>query len=276
MSPATNTTTRPRLVMDGVTLGESPRWHDGAIWFADWGPGEIVRVGQRGEREVVARAPAPPLSFDFLPDGELVVVHSRDGRLLRRSSDGALEPYAAFGDLAEGLWNEIVVDGRANAYVNGGCLVLVTPDGRARRVADGGAFPNGMAVTADNAALIMAESHARQLTGFDIGADGSLSNRRVWAPLGDYSPDGICIDAEGCVWFADVPNRCCARVRQGGEIVQTIPLDQGAFACMLGGPERRTLYITAATWLGMDRMGEMQPDARLLAIEVDVPGAGWP
>jgi len=276
MSTATATPAKPRLVIGGVTLGESPRWHDAAIWFADWGPGEIIRVGRAGERQVVARAPAPPLSFDFLPGGDLIVVHSREGRLLRGGAGGALEPYAAFGAMAEGLWNEIVVDGRGAAYVNGGCIVLVTPDGRARRVADGGAFPNGMAVTPDNATLIMAESQARQLTAFDIADDGSLSNRRVWAALGDHFPDGICIDAEGCVWFADVPNRCCARVREGGDVVQTIALDRGGFACVLGGAERRTLYITAATWLGMDRMGEMQPDGQLLAVEVDVPGAGWP
>jgi sugar lactone lactonase YvrE len=269
-------TGKPRLVMGGITLGESPRWHDGRLWFADWGPGEIVRVGPAGEREVVARASAPPLSFDFLPDGSLLVVNSREGRLLRRSADGGLAPYADLSGLADGLWNEIVVDGRGNAYVNGGCVAVVTPDGEARRAADGGAFPNGMAVTPDNATLIMAESHARQLTAFDIAADGGLSNRRIWADLGDHYPDGICIDAEGCVWFADVPNRCCARVRERGEVVRRIALDRGGFACVLGGPERRTLYITAATWLGMERMGEMQSDAQLLAVDVAVAGVGWP
>jgi sugar lactone lactonase YvrE len=269
-------TSEPKVLMSGITLGESTRWHDGAIWFADWGPGEIVRVGPGGEREVMAHAPAPPLSFDFLPGGDLVVVHSREGRLMRQGAGGALATLAVFGHLADGPWNEIVVDGRGNAYVNGGCIVLVTPDGPVRRVADGGAFPNGMAVTPDNQTLIMAESHARQLTAFDIAADGGLSHRRIWAALGEHYPDGICIDAEGCVWFADVPNRCCARVREGGEVLERVALDRGAFACMLGGPERRTLYIAAATWLGMDRMGEMQPDAQLLAVDVDVPGAGWP
>ena len=266
----------PQVLMGGITLGESPRWHDGAIWFADWGPGEIVRVSASGERQIAAHAPAPPLSFDFLPGGNLLVVHAREGRLMRQRPGGALETYATFGEMAPPPWNEIVVDGRGNAYVNGGCIVLVTPDGAARRVADGGAFPNGMAVTPDNTTLIMAESHARQLTAFDIAPDGGLSRRRRWASLGDHAPDGICIDAEGCVWFADVPNRCCVRVREGGEVLERIALDRGGFACMLGGPELRTLYITAATWLGMDRMGEMQADGQLLAIDVAVPGAGWP
>jgi sugar lactone lactonase YvrE len=270
------TADEPRLVLGGITLGESPRWHDGRIWFADWGPGEIIRVGPSGERDVVARAPAPPLSFDFLPDGRLLVVDSRQGRLLAQGAGGALKAYADLRGLADGPFNEIVVDGRGAAYVNGGCVAMVTPDGRARRVADGGAFPNGMAVTPDNMTLIMAESHARQLTAFDIRQTGDLANRRVWAALGEHFPDGICIDADGCVWVADVPNKCCIRVREGGEIVQRIDLDRGGFACMLGGAARQTLYITAATWLGMERMGEMQADAQLLAIEVDVPGVGWP
>ena len=225
----------------------------------------------------MARSPAPPLSFDFLPGGELLVVNAREGRLMRQGPDGALTPYAELGGVADGLWNEIVVDGRGNAYVNNSAaLALVPPDGLARRVADGGAFPNGMAVTPDGASLIMAESHGRRLTAWDIAADGALSSRRVWADLGDGVPDGICIDGEGCVWYADVPNRCCVRVREGGEVLQTVSLDRGGFACMLGGPQRRTLYILAAKWLGMDKMGEMQPDGELLSIEVAVGGVGWP
>lgn len=201
----------PQLLMDGIILGESPRWHGGHLWFADWGPGEIIRIGSGGRREVMAQAPAPPLCFDFLPDGTLLVVEARATRLSRRLPGGKLELYADLSGLAEGLWNEIVIDGRGNAYVNGGCLALVTPDGKARRVAEGGAFPNGMAVTPDNGTLILAESMGQCLTAFDIAADGSLSNRRLWADLGGNYPDGICLDAEGCVWYADVPNRRCTR-----------------------------------------------------------------
>src|SRR5262249_47646318 len=144
-------------------------------------------------------------------------------------------------------WNEIVVDGRGNAYVNGagfdlmagekfapGMVALVTPDGAVRRVADGIAFPNGMAVTPDNSTLIVAESYGKKLTGFDIASDGSLSNRRVWADLGDGVPDGICIDADEAVWYADVPNKRCVRVREGGQVLATVSLDRGGFACMLG------------------------------------------
>jgi sugar lactone lactonase YvrE len=154
--------------------------------------------------------------------------------------------------------------------------MLVTPDGRAEPQSDGFAFPNGMAVTPDNRALILAESHARRLTGFDIAIDGRLSGRRVWADLGEGFPDGICIDATGAVWYADVPNQRCRRVCEGGEVLDEVQLDRGAFACMLGGPDRRTLYVTAARWFGMDRMDEMGGTGQVLSIAAPAPAAGWP
>ena len=275
-TPQIATLAPERLLVGGRGLVESPRWHDGRLWFADWTAGEIFALGSNGAFEVKARAPAPPLSFDFLPEGAMIVVSAREGRLLRQSPGGGLDAYAELAPLAEGLWNEIVIDGRGNAYVNGGCLALVTPDGRARRVADSFAFPNGMAITPDNRTLIVAESHGRRLTSFDIDTDGGIANRRVWADLGDGVPDGICVDAEGCVWYADVPNRRCVRVREGGEVTQTIVLDRGAFACMLGGPDRRTLYMAAAEWFGMERMGEMAGTGRVVSLDVKVAGAGWP
>ena len=164
-------------------------------------------------------------------------------------------------------WNEIVVDGRGNAYVNGsgfdaragdpfapGIIALVTPQGVARQVADDIHFPNGMAITPDNSTLVVAESFARRLSAFDIAADGSLSNRRVWADLGNGAPDGICFDAEGAIWYADVPNKRCVRVREGGEVLQTVDVDRGCFACMLGGDEGTTLFIMAAQWRGFEHM----------------------
>jgi sugar lactone lactonase YvrE len=137
------------------------------------------------------------------------------------------------------------------------------------------AFPNGMAVTPDNRTLICAESHARRLTAFDIAADGRLSDRRVWADL-DGPPDGICIDATGAVWYADVPNAYCRRVREGGKVLGEVKLDRGGFACMLGGAGRRTLYITAARWFGMERMGEMAGTGQVLSVPAPAAGVGWP
>jgi sugar lactone lactonase YvrE len=262
-----------KLLVTGRGLVESPRWHDGRLWFADWTAGEIVVLGSDGRTEVAARAAAPPLSFDFAADGRMLIVASASGQLLRREADGSIQTLAEFGQ--GGGWNEIVVDGRGNAYVNGGWLLLVRPDGVVEPQAEGFAFPNGMAVTPDNRTLICAESHARQLTAFDIDDAGRLSGRRVWASL-DGPPDGVCIDAEGAVWYADVPNACCRRVREGGAVLNEVKLDRGGFACMLGGPDHRTLFITAASWFGMDRMGEMAGTGRVFSIEAPAAGAGWP
>ena len=158
-----------------------------------------------------------------------------------------------------------MVDGRGNAYLNNqgfdfpggefapGTIALLKPDGSARLVADGIAFPNGMAVTPDNSTLIVAESYGQKLTAFEIAADGSLSHPRVWADLGDGVPDGICLDDQGAIWYADVPNQRCVRVREGGEVLQTIQLDRGCFSCVLGGPDRTTLFMVATNWRGTER-----------------------
>jgi sugar lactone lactonase YvrE len=143
-------------------------------------------------------------------------------------------------------------------------------------VADNIHFGNGMAITPDDSTLIVAESWARRLSAFDIARDGGLSNRRVWADLGDSPPDGICMDTEGAVWFSDVPHKRCVRVREGGEVLQTIELDRGSFACMLGGPDGRTLFMLAAEWSGMENMDDSARTGQLLVMEVPAPGAGRP
>jgi sugar lactone lactonase YvrE len=233
--------------MTGLVFGESPRWgRDGRLWLSDWGAQELVAVDLDGNREVVATLGAPTFqhfSIDFLPNGALVLVWSPDGVLLRLGRDGSLVRHADLSQSFKPRWNEIVVDGRGNAYINDvgfdlasgdppkpGRIALLTSDGSLRQVADGLGFPNGMAVTADNSTLICAESHGQRLAAFDIAADGSLSNQRVWADLGDAAPDGICADAEGAVWYGDVPNKRCVRVAEGGEVLQTIQLDLGCFA----------------------------------------------
>jgi len=143
-------------------------------------------------------------------------------------------------------------------------------------VADGMAFPNGMAVTHDGSTLIVAESYGKRLTAFNITADGSLSKRRVWADLSRGVPDGVCLDAEGAVWYADVPNKRCVRVREGAEVAQTIDLDRGCFACMLGGEGRRTLFMLTREWSGTDNMADGSRTGQVLSVEAPAPGAGWP
>jgi sugar lactone lactonase YvrE len=278
--------TEPHILKTELAFPESPRWHDGRLWVSDWGAQEVLAVDLEGRAEVVARVESL-MCIDHLPDGRLLVVSSADRRLVRREPDGSLVTHGDLDALGEHPWNDIVVDGRGNAYVNNvgfdfpegefapGFVALVSPDGAARQVADGLAFPNGMVVTPDNATLIVAESYGQQLTAFEIAADGGLSNRRTWAQVDDH-PDGICLDADGAIWYGDVGNRRCVRVREGGEVLQVIDLDRGCFACALGGPERRTLFMTVNEWGGAEAMGGGPRMGQVLTAEAPARGIGWP
>jgi sugar lactone lactonase YvrE len=275
-------------LMTGLIIGESARWHDGRLWFSNWGAQEIIAVDANGKSEVMARVPTTiPFSIDWLPDGRLLVVSGPEARLLRQEPDGSLVTHADMSHLVR-TCNEIVVDGRGNTYVNGsdfdfigggpfvpGIIALVTPDGSVRQVADDIQFPNGMAVTPDNRTLIVAESFAGRLTAFDIAGDGSLSNRRVWADLGQGG-DGICLDAEGAVWTPAFHS--VIRVREGGEVVRRIELEQFGYACALGGDDRTTLFVMVADWRGVENFETLLRDrtGRVLTTPASVPGAGWP
>jgi len=278
----------PKPLLAGLVFPESPRWHGDRLWLADWGAQQIIAVDLEGKSEVMGHVASFPFSIDWLPDGRLLVVSAAERRLLREAPDGALAPYTDLSGLSRWPWNEIVADGRGNTYVNNigfdfpggefdpGIIALVTPDGSAQVVADGVAFPNGMAVTPDNATLIVAESYANLLTAFSIAADGTLADRRVWADLPGDHPDGICLDADGAVWYADVGNRHCVRVAQGGEVRQSVGLDRGCFACILGGPDGRTLFAVANQWEGTSAMGEAKAAGQVLAVQAPAPAAGWP
>lgn len=278
---------QPEVLLTGLALGESPRWHEDRLWFSDWLAHEIVAVDLHGKREVILDVPGMPFSFDWLPDGRLLIMSNGDGRrLLRREPDGSLVTHAELTSLVDRPWNEIVVDGRGNAYVNSICfdlmagedpapgiIAMVAPDGSVRQVADGLEFPNGMAVTPDNSTLIVAESYAKRLTAYDVGADGDLSNRRVWAEVDGY-PDGICLDADNAVWCAAMLR--CLRVAEGGRVLQAIELDRSCFACMLGGPAHRTLFIMAAEWNGPEGMTAQARTGQVVAAAAPTPRAGWP
>jgi sugar lactone lactonase YvrE len=275
-----------QTVADGLKFPEQPRWHEGRLWFSDWGTREVIAVDLAGDREVILQAASFPCCVDWLPDGRLLVVSGREGLLLREERDGSLVTHGDVSGVSDpAAGNELVVDGRGNAYVNGGqalgessatgIIAMVSPDGSARPVADGLGFPNGMLIMPDGQTLIVAESYASQLTAFDIAPDGSLSNRRRWAHLGDGVPDGICADVENAVWYADVPNKRCIRVREGGEVLQTVELDRGCFACALGGDDRTTLFMTANQWSGPASMFD-ETAGQILALPASAPGAGWP
>jgi sugar lactone lactonase YvrE len=285
MSSRDTSSIEPRVLLSGLAYVESPRWHEDRLWFAHWGADEIVAVDADGVSEVVAPGqPGFGWSMAWLPDGRQLVTGQG---LLRRERDGSLVRHADLSALS-GDWNEIVVDGRGNIYINGGCdfepgegdppgiIALVTPDGVVRPVADAIAFPNGMVVTPDNSTLIVAESLAGRLTAFDIEADGSLSNRRVWAE--GIGPDGICLDADGAVWAQVFTGNAVVRVREGGQVLETIELDRSPFACMLGGPDGRTLFILAAEWRGLEKVDEALADrtGQVLTVQAPAQRAGWP
>ncbi|MEU8900930.1 SMP-30/gluconolactonase/LRE family protein [Nocardia sp. NPDC048505] len=272
------------VLVEGIAFGESPRWHDGRLWFADWAAGQVIRVGEDGGQEVMASVESFPLCFDFQPDGHMLLVDSTHARVLRREPGGELEAHAELSAVAVTPWNDIVVDQHSNAYVNNigfdfpggevapGLVVRVGAEGEVRRVADDLAFPNGMAISPDGETLVVAESYAEQLTAFTIADDGSLTARRVWAPTPGDHPDGICFDTEGHLWYADVGNRHCVRIAEGGTILSTVTLDRGAFACALSRDPSPRLYVVG------QRYGEEtnSHSGRVVVFPAPAPGAGWP
>jgi sugar lactone lactonase YvrE len=274
------------VLAEGIVFGESPRWHDGRLWFSDWGAHQVIALGDDGLREVVCEVPSFPMCIDFLPDGRLLVVDSAHRRLLRRERDGTLVTQAELVSLADKPWNDIVVDSGGNAYVNSigfefpaedpapGLVALVAPAGAVRQVADDLAFPNGMAITDDGTTLLVAESYDEQVTAYDIESSGDLTNRRVWAATPGHHPDGICLDADGALWYADVATGTCTRVREGGEVIGDVTLDRGAFACALsrddGDPR---LYVVGQQWGGDPAAG---PTGQVVVFPAPAPGAGRP
>ncbi len=283
------------VLASGLGLVESPRWHDGRLWWADWTNGRILMLDDDagGEIRTVVEHASLPLCFDFLPDGRLLLVSNAARALLTLSTDGTLETYADLSAVAPYGANDIVVDGLGNAWVNSpnfdfatgppagevqpGVVLLVPPGGEAGVVADDLAFPNGMAVSADGRTLVVADSYRHHLVGFTI-ANRTLTERRVWAVLGDAAPDGICLDADGAAWYADVPHRRCVRVAEGGAVLATVELDRGGFACMLDRATSPSLYAVTAVWPGMAGLGDPghRWDGQVVRVGVDVRGAGWP
>ena len=280
----------PKVLLAGLGIPESPRWHEGRLWFCNWIERQVVAVGMDGSAEVMTtRDPGSyPMgySIDWLPGGRLLVTGDK---LRRQEPDGTMAVHA------EQRANEIVVDGRGNIYLNGadfdfvagappkpGYVKLVTPDGQLRQVAGDIQFPNGMAITPDDRTLIISESFAGRLTAFDIDSGGGLSGRRVFAE--GLGPDGICLDAEGAVWTG-APDHSIVRVAEGGEIRQRaeLPENRAPFALMLGGPDRRTLFVLTAEWrpadghvANLDRLANGPRTGEILTLPVSVPGAGRP
>lgn len=273
-----------------LSFGEAPRWRGGdGLYLSDIHANRILRLAPDGALETVAAFDGPVSGLGWLPDGRLLVVSMHDRRLLRRDADGQFRVHADLSAIAAWHANDMVVDARGTAYVGNfgfsltpreaprpAKLAKVGVDGDVGVAAEELWFPNGAVITPDGGTLIVGESAARRLTAFSISPDGSLSDRRVWAQMPDGAfPDGICLDEEGAVWAASPPTREVLRLREGGEVLDRIQTEQMAIAPMLGGDDRRTLFVCTAESTDPEAC-RASHTARLLAVEVDVAGAGLP
>jgi sugar lactone lactonase YvrE len=275
-----------RVLLSGLAYVESPRWHENRLWFSHWGMEQLIAVDMDGNSEVVAAGP-PGLGWatEWLPDGRRLITGPQ---LLREEPDGTMVVHADLSRISPTGFSEITVDGRGNIYVNSinfdflagdppgpGLIALVRPDGSTLKVADDIAFPNGMVVTPDNRTLIVSESFTSRLLAFDIADDGTLVNRRIWAA--GVGPDGICMDADGAIWTG-TGLHTCGRVLEGGEVREQVEIDRDIFACMLGGPDGRTLFILAAEWRGTENVDAALAarTGQVLVVDAPAPKAGWP
>lgn len=273
---------------DGLRFPEAPRWVADRLWVSDVHAYQLKTVTLDGAVEVIADVPGRPSGLGALPDGRMLLATALDRRLLAVSADGSVVPAGDLGSLATGLLNDMVVDGRGRAYVGdtgfnmaageppGPGRIILWKEGEEPRVAaEGVEFPNGCVITPDGSALIICETLGKRITRFQIGDDGSLSERSVFAEL-DTPPDGLCLDSEGAVW-AGLPHASSfVRISAQGRVVSRIPSAfPFAVACALGGPHRRTLFLCSAD-TDLSRLAKGDATGRIDTLEVDVSGAGWP
>jgi len=273
---------------DGFVFLEGPRWHGGALYVSDMFDHQLIRLDMQGNRETIAQVAARPSGSGFMPDGSQLLVSMVNRRVLR-ISNGEVSEVADLNSLTTGDLNDMVVNTNGDAYVGNfgfdlfgggepapGNIVLLPGDGGAPRVvSDGVNFPNGMVITPDGKRLIGAETFGNQLTQYDIDADGSLSNKRLFADTGDYTPDGICLDAEGAIWIASFVTNEFVRIKEGGEVTHRVDPGRAAVACTLGGEGRNTLFMLSAE-TDIERLAQGDSKAYIDIVTVDVPGAGIP
>jgi sugar lactone lactonase YvrE len=284
---------KPIVLVDTLRFPEGPRWHEGKLWCCDYFAQRVINIDLQGNVQAVVSLPDIPSALGWTLEGKLLVVSGTQRKLLKLEESG-LEEVADLSDLVSAPCTDMVIDKQGRAYISNmgfdftnpqdepkpGPILLVTPEGETRVVADGLMFPNGLVITPDEKTLIVAESYAARLTAFNIASDGSLSHHRVWTQFDDVPfeqgrivPDGICLDAEGAVWLASPGTREVLRVHEGATITHRISVDHIALACMLGGPERRTLFI--ATTESQDPR-DTNAKGHIQTLEVEVPGAGQP
>ena len=271
---------KTQILLEGLLFPECPRWHEGKLWFSDADSKKVMTIDLDENQETIVEMQNSPSGLGWTPDNKLLVVSMQDQRLFMLDNDELTE-VADLSNFATYSCNDMVVDKQGRAYIGyfgfdwaigapfvPAEVILVTPDGKARVVAENMAFPNGSVITPDDRTLIVAETFAARLTAFTIQEDGSLSERRVWAQLRSGVPDGICLDEEGAIWMAAPGIGKVLRVLEGGTVSHKVKVSTQAYACMLGGPNRTTLYVTTSTH---DRL-----NGKIEVVDVDVPGAGLP
>jgi sugar lactone lactonase YvrE len=287
-----------RILAEGIYFGEGPRWRDGRLWFSDFYAKAVKSVSLAGDARVEFEIDDRPSGLGWMPDGSLLVVSMTRRQVLRRSPAGEISLHADLSDLATFHCNDMVVDAAGRAYVGNfgfdldaemvargpasviadhprAKLALVAPDGAVSVAATEMSFPNGSVITPDGKTLIVGESLGGALTAFDIGEDGALSGRRVWASILPRVPDGICLDAEGAIWVANPLAPECVRIAEGGEVLEVVETGLPCYACMLGGDIGATLFmLTAPSSLAHEAAAA--PLGRLLVADVDAPRAGRP
>jgi sugar lactone lactonase YvrE len=276
-----------KVLLDKLAFPEGPRWHGGKLYFSDMHAHKVMTVDLNGKTETICEVPNRPSGLGWLPDGRMLVVSMTDRKLMRLDRDG-LKVHADLGKLASFDCNDMVVDAKGRAYVgNFGYdlhinapqkdaeLVMVTPEGNASVVATGLQFPNGAVITPDGKTLIVGESMGRRFSAFDIAADGTLSKRRIWAEIAPALPDGICLDAEGAIWSSSPFTNETIRVFEGGRVAERIKTDQMSIACMLGGADRKTLFILTAPTTDPEKC-RANPASKIEITQVEVAGAGLP
>jgi sugar lactone lactonase YvrE len=287
-----------RVLAEGIYFGEGPRWRDGRLWFSDFYAHAVKSVSPDGDLRAEFEIDDQPSGLGWMPDGSMLIVSMTKRRLLRRRPDGWIGVHAELGQFATFHCNDMVVDSAGGAYVGNfgfdldgeirargvesvladhptAKLIYVAPDGAVSVAAEDMHFPNGPVITPDGKTLILGETLAGVLTAFDIGPDGSLGNRRVWASCQPAVPDGICLDADGAIWVANPIAPQCLRIAKGGEVLEVIDTGQPCYACMLGGDDGRTLFmLTAAS--SDHHAAAASATGRIVLAQVDSPRAGRP
>ncbi len=248
-----------RTLVDGLAFAECLRWHEGRLFFSDMHAHRVLAADMAGNVEVVCEVEGRPGGLGWQPDGRLLVVSMTERKLYRLDPEGLgvvadLSPHIPWflNDMAVGPHGHAYIGNIGFDYYGGEAfrparLWLVTAAGDMRPVADGMLSPNGPVVIPDGHVLIVAESSAARLTAFDIHSDGSLTNRRVWAELPDGVPDGIGIDADGNVWCAMYGGKAVWRCAEGRGVTKRVPMERDTFACAIGGPDMRTLFVATAS-----------------------------